>query len=330
MPSQTKPSQTKPSQTSSQLEQLKRVTTVVADTGDIESIKQYHPQDATTNPSLLLNAAQMPQYRALVDEAMVWGKAQNGTDWLTPAMDRLAINFGVELLAHIPGRVSTEVDAHLSFDTQATLDKARKIIAMYKMAGIDQSRVLIKIAATWEGIKAAETLEREGINCNLTLLFGFAQAVACAEAGVFLISPFVGRILDWHKASTGKEYTAEDDPGVLSVRAIYQYYKKFDYQTVVMGASFRNVGEILALSGCDRLTISPALLEILSANNSPVATRLDVETAKALPLDKVTMAEQDFRWHMNEDAMATEKLSEGIRKFNADYLSLRAFLARQG
>jgi len=315
---------------SSQLEQLKRVTTVVADTGDIESIKQYQPEDATTNPSLLLNAAQMPQYRALVDEAIVWGKARSGDDWLTPAMDRLGINFGVELLRHIPGRVSTEVDAHLSFNTQATLDKARRIIALYAAEGIDQSRVLIKIAATWEGIKAAEVLEREGVNCNLTLLFGFAQAVACAEAGVFLISPFVGRILDWHKASTGLEYTAETDPGVLSVKAIYQYYKKFDYQTVVMGASFRNVDEILALCGCDRLTISPGLLETLSASHAPVTTRLDVNTAKALPLNKVSMGEQDFRWHMNEDAMATEKLSEGIRKFNADYITLRAYLKAQG
>jgi transaldolase len=314
----------------SQLEQLKLVTTVVADTGDIESIKQYRPQDATTNPSLLLNAARMPQDRSLVDEAMAWGKAQDGDDWLTSAMDRLAVNFGVELLRHIPGRVSTEVDAHLSFDTQATLDKARRIIAMYKAVGIDKSRVLIKIASTWEGIKAAQELEREGVNCNLTLLFGFAQAVACAEAGVFLISPFVGRILDWHKASTGLEYTAETDPGVLSVKAIYQYYKKFDYGTVVMGASFRNVGEILALSGCDRLTISPGLLETLSASNEPMTTRLDVGTAKALPLDKVSMGEQDFRWHMNEDAMATEKLSEGIRKFNADYVTLRAYLAEQG
>lgn len=314
----------------SQLEQLKLVTTVVADTGDIESIKQYQPQDATTNPSLLLNAAQMPQYRSLVGEAMVWGKAQDGDDWLTSAMDRLAVNFGVELLRHIPGRVSTEVDAHLSFDTQATLDKARRIIAMYKAVDIDKSRVLIKIASTWEGIKAAQELEREGVNCNLTLLFGFAQAVACAEAGVFLISPFVGRILDWHKASTGLEYTAETDPGVLSVKAIYQYYKKFDYKTVVMGASFRHVDEILALSGCDRLTISPGLLETLSASSEPVTTRLDVNVAKALPLDKVSMGEQDFRWHMNEDAMATEKLSEGIRKFNADYVTLRAYLGEQG
>jgi transaldolase len=314
----------------SQLEQLKLVTTVVADTGDIESIKQYQPQDATTNPSLLLNAARMPQYRSLVDEAMVWGKAQDGDDWLTSAMDRLAVNFGVELLRHIPGRVSTEVDAHLSFDTQATLDKARRIIAMYKAVDIDKSRVLIKIASTWEGIKAAQELECEGVNCNLTLLFGFAQAVACAEAGVFLISPFVGRILDWHKASTGLEYTAETDPGVLSVKAIYQYYKKFDYKTVVMGASFRHVDEILALSGCDRLTISPGLLETLSASSELVTTRLDVNVAKALPLDKVSMGEQDFRWHMNEDAMATEKLSEGIRKFNADYVTLRAYLGEQG
>ena len=313
----------------SQLEQLKRVTTVVADTGDINSIKQYHPQDATTNPSLLLNAAQMPQYRHLVDDAMTWGKQQAAAAWLDPAMDRLAINFGVELLRHIPGRVSTEVDARLSFDTTVTLEKARRIIALYAAAGIDQSRVLIKIAATWEGIAAAKILETEGIQCNLTLLFGFAQAVACAEAGVFLISPFVGRILDWHKAKTGLEYSADNDPGVLSVRQIFEYYKKFDYATVVMGASFRNVEEVLALSGCDRLTISPGLLEQLSLREALVPIRLDANAAKLLPIEKISMDESRFRWQMNEDAMATDKLSQGIRQFHADYLSLRQFLATQ-
>jgi len=314
----------------SQLEQLKRVTTVVADTGDIESIKQYHPQDATTNPSLLLSAAQMPQYQYLVKEAIARGKQEGGSSWLDTAMDRLAINFGVELLRHIPGRVSTEVDANLSFDTLATLDKARRIIGLYQAAGIDRSRVLIKIAATWEGIRAAQVLEAEGINCNLTLLFGFAQAVACAQAGVYLISPFVGRILDWHKAHTGQEYTAEQDPGVLSVRRIYEYYKKFDYPTVVMGASFRNREEVLALSGCDRLTISPGLLEQLDSSHEPVPTRLEADAARQLPIEKVTIDERSFRWLMNEDAMATDKLSEGIRKFNADYLSLRAYVATQG
>lgn len=314
----------------SQLEQLKRVTTVVADTGDIESIKQYQPQDATTNPSLLLSAAQMPQYQYLVKEAIARGKQEGDSSWLDTAMDRLAINFGVELLRHIPGRVSTEVDANLSFDTLATLDKARRIIGLYQAAGIDRSRVLIKIAATWEGIRAAQVLEAEGINCNLTLLFGFAQAVACAQAGVYLISPFVGRILDWHKAHTGQEYTAEQDPGVLSVRRIYEYYKKFDYPTVVMGASFRNREEVLALSGCDRLTISPGLLEQLDSSHEPVPTRLEADAARQLPIEKVTIDERSFRWLMNEDAMATDKLSEGIRKFNADYLSLRAYVATQG
>ena len=314
----------------SQLEQLKRVTTVVADTGDIESIKQYQPQDATTNPSLLLSAAQMPQYQYLVKEAIARGKQEGGSSWLDTAMDRLAINFGVELLRHIPGRVSTEVDANLSFDSLATLDKARRIIGLYQAAGIDRSRVLIKIAATWEGIRAAQVLEAEGINCNLTLLFGFAQAVACAQAGVYLISPFVGRILDWHKAHTGQEYTAEQDPGVLSVRRIYEYYKKFDYPTVVMGASFRNREEVLALSGCDRLTISPGLLVQLESSHEPVPTRLEADAARQLPIEKVTIDERSFRWLMNEDAMATDKLSEGIRKFNADYLSLRAYVATQG
>ena len=314
----------------SQLEQLKRVTTVVAVTGDIESIKQYQAQDATTNPSLLLSAAQMPQYQYLVKEAIARGKQEGGSSWLDTAMDRLAINFGVELLRHIPGRVSTEVDANLSFDSLATLDKARRIIGLYQAAGIDRCRVLIKIAATWEGIRAAQVLEAEGINCNLTLLFGFAQAVACAQAGVYLISPFVGRILDWHKAHTGQEYTAEQDPGVLSVRRIYEYYKKFDYPTVVMGASFRNREEVLALSGCDRLTISPGLLEQLDSSHEPVPTRLEADAARQLPIEKVTIDERSFRWLMNEDAMATDKLSEGIRKFNADYLSLRAYVATQG
>ena len=311
----------------SQLEQLKRVTTVVADTGDIESIKQYQPQDATTNPSLLLSAAQMPQYQYLVKEAIARGKQEGGSSWLDTAMDRLAINFGVELLRHIPGRVSTEVDANLSFDTLATLDKARRIIGLYQAAGIDRSRVLIKIAATWEGIRAAQVLEAEGINCNLTLLFGFAQAVACAQAGVYLISPFVGRILDWHKAHTGQEYTAEQDPGVLSVRRIYEYYKKFDYPTVVMGASFRNREEVLALSGCDRLTISPGLLEQLDSSHEPVPTRLEADAARQLPIEKVTIDERSFRWLMNEDAMASDKLAEGIRAFCADARQLDQLLS---
>jgi len=313
----------------SQLEQLKQHTKVVADTGDIESIKEFKPEDSTTNPSLILNAAQMVQYRVLVDEAIKWGKQQNTSDWLEAAIDRLSINFGVELLKHIPGRVSTEVDACFSFDTRATIEKARHIIAMYQQAGIGSERILIKIAATWEGIRAAEVLEKENIQCNLTLLFGFAQAVACAEAGVYLISPFVGRILDWYKASTGKEYSAEDDPGVKSVRDVYQYYKKFDYKTVVMGASFRNAGEILALAGCDRLTISPTLLAELSASQDEIVVCLDANKAKQLDLEKLELDEKSFRWMMNEDAMSTEKLSEGIRKFNADYLALKTYLSGQ-
>jgi len=310
----------------SQLDQLKNFTTIVADTGDIDSIKNFKPDDSTTNPSLLLKAATMDAYQHLVSDAVNWGRQQSSDDWITPAMDKLAVNFGVELLKLIPGRVSTEVDAHLSFDTEATIAKARKLIALYQDAGIDKSRVLIKIASTWEGIKAAEILEKEGITCNLTLLFSFAQAVACAQAGAYLISPFVGRILDWYKKSTGEDYTAETDPGVLSVQAIYEYYKKFDYKTVVMGASFRNVGEILALAGCDRLTISPALLAELASSSDEVKQKLDAQAAKALALEKLDLSESDFRWMMNEDAMATEKLSEGIRGFNADYLKLREYL----
>jgi len=310
----------------SQLDQLKNFTTIVADTGDIDSIKNFKPDDSTTNPSLLLKAATMGAYQHLVSDAVAWGRQQSSDDWITPAMDKLAVNFGVELLKLIPGRVSTEVDAHLSFDTEATIAKARKLIALYQDAGIDKSRVLIKIASTWEGIKAAEILEKEGITCNLTLLFSFAQAVACAQAGAYLISPFVGRILDWYKKSTGEDYTAETDPGVLSVQAIYEYYKKFDYKTVVMGASFRNVGEILALAGCDRLTISPALLAELASSSDEVKQKLDAQAAKALALEKLDLSESDFRWMMNEDAMATEKLSEGIRGFNADYLKLREYL----
>jgi transaldolase len=312
-----------------QLDQLKQFTTVVADTGDIDSIQAYQPEDATTNPSLIFAAAQMPQYKALVDEAIAYGKTANAENWTAEAMDKLAVNFGIELSKHVPGRVSTEVDARLSFDTDATVAKAKKFIQMYADAGVGKERILIKIAATWEGIQAAKQLEAEGINCNVTLLFNFAQAVACAEAGVFLISPFVGRILDWYKANTDVTYTAENDPGVLSVKKIYDYFKKFDYNTVVMGASFRNIGEILELAGCDRLTIAPALLKELSENNESIAEKLSAPAAKDLAIEKIDMNEGTFRWMMNEDPMATEKVSEGIRKFHQDYLKLQAFLSAQ-
>ena len=313
------------------LEQLKSFTTVVADTGDIDSIKAFSPEDSTTNPSLLLKAATMDQYKPLVDNAIQWGKekANGGDDWVELAMDRLAVSFGLELLKLIPGRVSTEVDARLSFDKDATIAKAHRLISMYEESGITRERILIKIAATWEGIKAAEHLEKEGINCNLTLLFSFAQAVACAEANVYLISPFVGRILDWYKASTGEEYTSETDPGVVSVTNIYNYYKKFDYKTIVMGASFRNIGEIEALAGCDRLTISPALLQELADSQGELSCRLNPESAQAADLEKISLDETTFRWMHNEDAMATEKLSQGIRQFHVDYIKLRDFVVAQ-
>ncbi len=310
------------------LSQLKLITTVVADTGDIESIRKYSPEDATTNPSLLLKAAQMEQYGELVNEAVAWGKAKSGSsdEQVRAALDKLAINFGTELLKIIPGRVSTEVDARLSFDREATLRKARDIIDMYSDAGISRDRILIKIASTWEGIKAAETLEREGIHCNLTLLFSFVQAAACAEAGVFLISPFVGRILDWYKASQGRDFSPEEDPGVQSVTQIYHYYKKFNYETVVMGASFRNAGEIEQLAGCDRLTISPALLEELSQDYGKLSQKLHPASSQGMDLEKWSVDEKTFRWHLNEDPMATEKLSDGIRRFHKDYETLRLFL----
>jgi transaldolase len=311
-----------------QLAALREMTTVVADTGDIEAIRKYQPVDATTNPSLLLKAAQMPQYQSLVDDAAEWAKLQSDDKafQVIDAGDRLAVNFGQEILKIIPGRISTEVDSRLSFDTQATIAKARKLVFMYEEAGISKDRILIKIASTWEGIKAAEQLEKEGINCNLTLLFGFAQAVACAEAGVYLISPFVGRILDWYKKSTGQNsYVSAEDPGVLSVTRIYNYYKAHGYKTVVMGASFRNTGEITELAGCDRLTISPALLEELSQSDQPLPQKLmDQGTSQAnLP---APLTESQFRWQMNEDAMATEKLAEGIRNFTIDQIKLEHLL----
>ena len=309
----------------SKLEQLRAMTVVVADTGDIEAVRRLKPQDCTTNPTLLLKASQTPAYAGLVDEAIAWGAKQSGDhDAVVKATcDRLALNFGAELAGIVPGRVSTEVDADLSFDTQATLDKARAFIAAYEERGVPRERILIKIASTWEGIRAAEILQKEGIDCNLTLLFSLAQAAACADAGVFLISPFVGRILDWHvKAGTGP-YTAETDPGVVSVREIYAYYKAHGISTVVMGASFRNTGEIEALAGCDRLTIGPALLDQLAAEEGTLVRRLDPSQVADAP-ERLVMDEKAFRFAMNEDAMATEKLSEGIRQFVKDLNSLRA------
>ncbi|KAI9105954.1 hypothetical protein DFS34DRAFT_574170 [Phlyctochytrium arcticum] len=308
------------------LESLKQFTTVVADTGDFESISAYKPQDATTNPSLILQATQQPQYAHLIDNAVQYAK-QKETDvekQVELAVDKLLVNFGAEILKVVPGRVSTEVDAHLSFDTDATVKKALEIIALYKEVGVESSRVLIKIASTWEGIQAARVLERDHkIHCNLTLLFSFPQAVACAEAKATLISPFVGRILDWHKKATGKDYSAKEDPGVVSVQSIYNYYKKHNYPTIVMGASFRNIGEIEELCGCDFLTISPKLLQELAKSDKPLDRKLSPESAKSLDIPKVTFNENTFRWALNEDAMATEKLSEGIRNFAADGKKLK-------
>ncbi|KAJ3146865.1 sedoheptulose-7-phosphate:D-glyceraldehyde-3- phosphate transaldolase [Geranomyces michiganensis] len=306
---------------STTLDFLKKHTTVVADTGDFESIAKYKPQDATTNPSLILAASQKEQYAPLIDSAIEYAKKKGGSidEQVALAFDKLLVNFGVEILKHVPGRVSTEVDAHLSFDKEGTLAKAKHLIALYKEAGIDKDRVLIKIASTWEGIQAAKILEKEhGIHCNLTLLFSFAQAVACAEASVTLISPFVGRILDWYKKDTGKDYKGAEDPGVVSVQQIYNYYKKYNYKTIVMGASFRNTSEIQELVGCDFLTISPSLLAELQASTAEWEVKLDAKKAQALNIDKVSYDEKAFRWELNEDAMATEKLSEGIRKFAAD------------
>ena len=298
----------------STLDQLKKLTTIVADTGDFELISQYQPQDATTNPSLILKAATQPQYAHLVDQAV-----QDSGGNLEHALDLLLVGFGLEILKIIPGRVSTEVPAHLSFDKDGTIEKARQLIALYENAGIDRERILIKIASTWEGIKAAEVLEKESIHCNLTLLFAQAQAIACAEAGVKLISPFVGRILDWYSAKNNKTYEAAEDPGVLSVHEIYNYYKRHDYKTEVMGASFRNTGEILELAGCDLLTIGPSLLDQLQESTELVTQKLDAAKSASMDIPKVEMDEKYFRWELNEDAMATEKLAEGIRTFAADF-----------
>jgi transaldolase len=310
-----------------QLDQLKQFTTVVADTGDFQSMKVFAPRDATTNPSLILKAAAMPEYAALLDKAILDAGPSATTGQV---IDRLLVVFGLEILKIVPGRVSSEVDARLSFDRDGTVAKAREIISLYEKAGISKDRVLIKIASTWEGIKAAEILEKDGIHCNLTLLFSFAQAVACAEAGIQLISPFVGRILDWHKAKTpAGDFAGAKDPGVVSVTQIYTYYKKFGYKTEVMGASFRNTGEILELAGCDLLTIAPTLLAELAKSDSPIERKLDPKAAAGADLKKVSFDEKSFRFAMNEDAMATEKTAEGIRLFSADIVKLEQLIAQK-
>jgi len=310
---------------SSQFEQLKEHTIVVADTGDVDAIRRLKPQDATTNPSLIYKAALMPEYQSLVDEAIAYGKGD-----ISVVMDKLAVNFGIEITKIVPGYVSTEVDARLSFDTEATIAKARSIIELYKEAGVPKSRILVKIAATWEGIKAAKVLEKEGITCNLTLIFSIAQAVACAEADCTLISPFVGRIMDWYKKDQKVDgFAPEEDPGVISVTAIYNYYKKYGHKTIVMGASFRNVDEIHQLVGCDRLTIAPELLEKLNDSMEPLTKKLDTSKSKDMEIGKIDIDENKFRWMMNESPMATEKLAEGIRNFAADIVKLEKIVAEK-
>jgi len=305
-----------------QLDQLKKFTTVVADTGDFNSMKEYAPQDATTNPSLILKASQMPEYAHLIDKAI----ADNPGAEVQTVIDHILIAFGKEILDIVPGRVSTETDARLSFDKQGTIDKAHTLIDLYEKAGIDRKRVLIKIASTWEGIKAAEELEKEGIHCNLTLMFGLGQAIACAEANITLISPFVGRIYDWWKNKTGIDYEGEDDPGVISVHQIYNYYKKFGYKTEVMGASFRNVGQIIELAGCDLLTISPKLLEELQSSDGELTEKLSEAEAADKDIEKITIDEKTFRYMLNDEAMAIEKTSDGIRRFAADMITLEELI----
>jgi transaldolase len=311
----------------SKLDQLKAMTIVVADTGDMDAIRRFKATDATTNPSLILKAARMPNYAHLLDETILWGKSHN--QLTSEITDRLALKFGFELSKIIPGRVSTEVDADLSFDTEGTVTKAGQIITEYEKLGLNHKRILIKIAATWEGIRAAEILQREGVDCNMTLVFSLTQAAACADAGAFLISPFVGRILDWYSKAEGKTYTAETDPGVLSVRQIYNYYKAHAIETAIMGASFRNKGEIEALAGCDRLTISPQLLEELANDMGNLPRRLDPKVATAQAPAKFALDEKTFRYMLNEDAMATEKLAEGIRVFAKDLRGLRELVSKR-
>jgi transaldolase len=314
-----------------QLDQLKQFTTVVADTGDFESIRQFSPQDATTNPSLIFKAVSQPEYAPLLDQAVAERKGADlpREELICDIIDDLLTIFGEKILQIVPGRVSTEVDARLSFDTPATIEKARKLIGLYAQRKVPKERVLIKIASTWEGIRAAEVLHEEGINCNLTLLFALPQAIACAEARVRLISPFVGRIYDWYKAKTGKEYTGADDPGVQSVRTIYNYFKKFGYETQVMGASFRNTSQIRELAGCDLLTISPELLAELQGSEGALTRRLSLEEAKVSDIKKIPLDEKTFRWMLNEDAMGTEKLAEGIRKFTEDIIKLEGLIAKR-
>ena len=313
------------------LEQLRKMTVVVADTGDFDSIAQYQPRDATTNPSLIYKAAQMPQYKPLLEEAIASAQSESGDygSQVDAVVDRLFIAFGKEILQIIPGRVSTEVDARLSFDTEATMKKARDLIAFYEAGGVNRKRILIKIASTWEGIRAAAQLEKEGIHCNLTLLFSFPQAVACAEAGVTLISPFVGRIHDWYCKDRGvKDIPAEEDPGVHSVNKIYNYFRKFNYHTEVMGASFRNKGEITELAGCDLLTISPELLGELQKAEGTLERKLSPDTARGQKIERIEIDERTFRWMLNEDAMATEKLADGIRRFYGDLVKLKEYISK--
>ncbi len=318
------------SQTPTTLDQLKSFTTVVADTGDFESIRKYTPQDATTNPTLIFKAVQQPEYQHLLDKAVADNRssALGGNILVRKIIDDLLVAFGREILSIVPGRVSTEVDARLSFDTAETIEKARYLIGLYERAGISRERVLIKIASTWEGIRAAEVCQKEGIQCNLTLLFSLPQAIACAEAGVRLISPFVGRIYDYYKATTGKEFSGAEDPGVQSVGRIYSYYKKFGYPTQVMGASFRNTGQIRELAGCDLLTISPDLLEELQNSQEALTRKLDPSLAANEEIEKLHPDEKAFRWMLNEDAMATDKLADGIRKFGADIVKLEAIISK--
>ncbi len=314
----------------SQLDQLKKFTTVVADTGDFESIRKYSPQDATTNPTLIFKAVQQEEYKPLLAKAIAdnKGSALSGEALQKKIIDDLLIAFGRKILEIVPGRVSTEVDARLSFDVEGTLQKARYLIGLYEKAGIPRERILIKIASTWEGSQAAGICEKEGIHCNLTLMFSLAQAIACADAGVTLISPFVGRIYDFYKATTGQEYTGADDPGVQSVNKIYNYYKKFGYKTQVMGASFRNTGEIIELAGCDLLTIGPEWLEKLQTSDEPLVRKLSPEAAQASDIERLVVDEKTFRWLLNEEAMATDKLAEGIRKFAADIVKLEGIIAK--
>jgi len=314
----------------SKREELEKMTVIVADTGEIDEIKKFQPTDATTNPSLILAASQLDEYKHLVEDAVSYakGKSGNSSEKLSHFITKAFVNFGIEILKYVPGRVSTEVDARLSYDTEASIAKGREYIALYEAAGIDRSRILVKLASTWEGIEAARVLEKEGIHCNMTLMFSIGQAIACAEAGATLISPFVGRILDWYKKSEGKDFSPQEDPGVSSVATIFNYYKKFGYKTQVMGASFRNSGEILELAGCDLLTIAPKFLKELSDAKGSVPLKLDAKAAKKMDLEKIHVDEKLFRWMLNEDPMATEKLAEGIRKFAEDTVKLEQHVAQ--